>query len=185
CGKRHRLPVLLNASFVPPRRPNHSAVRAFILVLALAAIDPSHVRAADATDEAIRRVRTGTLIIEADPDVEVSVQQLRHEFWFGAALANQAFNGRMNPQDTARYREIFLTNFNAAVTENALKWGDMEPTPGRVNHSTVEAILECTEQHDIRLRGHNIFWCTPHLAQPWLKTMADASLRETPGRRAR
>jgi GH35 family endo-1,4-beta-xylanase len=184
CGTRLCGPACLNASSVLPRRWHPSGVPAFVL-LALAAIDLTHLQAAGAADdEAIRRIRTGTLIIEAAPDVEVSVQQLRHEFWFGAALANQAFNGRMNAQDAARYREVFLTNFNAAVTENALKWPDMERTPGRVNHSTVEAILEWTDQNRIPLRGHNIFWGVPRWVPPWLKAMDDTALRQALEKRA-
>ncbi len=44
----------------------------------------------DALDEAIEKYRKGVLVIEAPPDTEVTVEQQRHEFWFGAALSNQA-----------------------------------------------------------------------------------------------
>lgn len=130
-------------------------------------------------DEAIRKTRMGTLIVEASPGAEVRVVQLRHEFWFGAALANQVFGGRMDPEDTAQYKKVFLENFNAAVTENALKWHAMEPRQGRVDYAVVDAILQWTEQHDIPLRGHNIFWGVPNRVQPWQKAMDDATLRET------
>jgi endo-1,4-beta-xylanase len=130
-------------------------------------------------DEAIRKVRMGTLVVEAKPGVEVRVQQLRHEFWFGAALASQMFGGRRNSEDAAQYQKVFLENFNAAVTENALKWHAMEPRQGQVDYSVVDAILPWTEQHDIPLRGHNIFWGIPNRVQPWLKAMDDATLRET------
>jgi GH35 family endo-1,4-beta-xylanase len=130
-------------------------------------------------DEAIRQVRMGTLVVEAAPGVAVRVEQLRHEFWFGAALSNRMFGGRANPEEAAQYQKVFLENFNAAVTENALKWHDMEPRQGQVNYATVDAILQWTEQHGIPLRGHNIFWGIPNRVQPWLKTMDDATLRET------
>ncbi len=39
-------------------------------------------------DDAIRKHRMGTLVVQAAPGVEVRVEQLRHEFWFGAALAS-------------------------------------------------------------------------------------------------
>ena len=130
-------------------------------------------------DEAIRKVRMGTLVIEAAPGVEVRVEQLRHEFWFGAALASQMFGGRMNAEDAAQYKKVFLENFNAAVTENALKWHAMEPRQGEVDYSIVDAILQWTDQHEIPLRGHNIFWGIPNCVQPWLKAMDDATLRET------
>jgi endo-1,4-beta-xylanase len=130
-------------------------------------------------DDAIRKARMGTLVVEAAPGVEVRVQQLRHEFWFGAALASQMFSERGNAEETARYKKVFLENFNAAVTENALKWHAMEPRRGQVDYSAVDAILQWTEQNHIPLRGHNIFWGIPNRVQPWLKAMDDAELRET------
>src|ERR1035441_4394350 len=36
----------------------------------------------------------------------------------------------MRPEDRQTYLSLFLTNFNAAVTENALKWHSMEPRRG-------------------------------------------------------
>jgi GH35 family endo-1,4-beta-xylanase len=140
------------------------------------------VRAAvqtSALDESIRRVRMGTLIVEASPNTKVRVEQLRHEFGFGAALANSVFNGRLNAEETARYKRVFLENFNSAVTENALKWHDMEPRPGRVNYAVVDAMLAWTDEHHLPLRGHNIFWGIPNRVQPWLKEMDDETLRAT------
>jgi GH35 family endo-1,4-beta-xylanase len=130
-------------------------------------------------EESIRRHRMGRLLIEAAPGAEVRVDQMRHEFWFGAALANQVFGSRFGVEAAARYQEVFLQNFNSAVTENALKWHTMEPERGRVDYAIVEAILAWTAQHEIPLRGHNIFWGIPNRVQPWLKTLDDATLRET------
>jgi len=92
-------------------------------------------------DEAIRKTRMGMLIVEASPGAEVRVEQLRHEFWFGAALASQVFGGWIDPEDAAQYKKVFLENFNAAVTENALKWHAMERTQGQVDYTIVDAIL--------------------------------------------
>lgn len=128
-------------------------------------------------DDAIRRHRTGTLTVEAPPGAEVRVEQLRHEFWFGAALANQAFGGRMDPADRERYLATFLANFNSAVTENALKWHSMEPSRGQINYAPVDTMLAWTEQHRIPLRGHNVFWGIANRVQPWLKALADDELR--------
>ncbi|HWI56885.1 MAG TPA: endo-1,4-beta-xylanase, partial [Bacillota bacterium] len=128
-------------------------------------------------DTAIAQYRQGVLVIEAAPGTEVTVEQQRHEFWFGAALASQAFGDRMSPEDREKYLSTFLTNFNAAVTENALKWHDMEPRRGSVNYRTVDAILAWTDQHQIPLRGHNIFWGIPNRVQDWLKAMSDDELR--------
>lgn len=128
-------------------------------------------------DAAITTNRQGRLVIEAAPNAEVTVEQLRHRFWFGAALANQAFNGRMQAEDREQYFRLFLTNFNAAVTENALKWHSMEPHRGQVDYRTVDAILAWTDAHQIPLRGHNIFWGIPSYVQNWLKELPDSELR--------
>jgi endo-1,4-beta-xylanase len=145
-----------------------------------------HAWAADDAklDAAIREHRQGTLLIQTTPNAEVKVEQLRHEFWFGAALASQMFVGGLRPEVAARYKDMFLQNFNAAVTENALKWHDMEPVQGQVKYSVVDAILAWTEQNQIPIRGHNIFWGVPDRVQPWLKVLDDATLRETLRNRA-
>jgi endo-1,4-beta-xylanase len=150
----------------------------FAVVLSCSFGGVLHAASSD-LDEAIRKVRMGTLVIEAAPGVEVRVEQLRHEFWFGSALAGQPFGSRMNATDAAQYKKVFLENFNAAVTEVALKWHAMEPRQGQVDYSLVDAILRWTDEHEIPLRGHNIFWGIPNRVQPWQKTMDDATLRET------
>ena len=81
--------------------------------------------------QAIQQHRMGTLIIETQPGSRIQVEQLRHEFWFGSAISSSAFSGRLNPEDEKKYKEVFLANFNAAVTENALKWLSMERTRAR------------------------------------------------------
>ncbi len=131
------------------------------------------------TDAAIRKVRMGTLVIESAPGAEVRVEQLRHEFWFGAALASQMFSGRAGSEDAEKYKQVFLENFNSAVTENALKWHSMEQTKGAVDYSIVDAILAWTGEHDVPLRGHNVFWGISNRVQPWLKAMGDEELRAT------
>ncbi|MBN2507270.1 MAG: endo-1,4-beta-xylanase [Verrucomicrobia bacterium] len=120
----------------------------------------------------------------APPGTEVRVEQVRHEFWFAAALASHMFGRRSANAEADRYKKAFLENFNAAVTENALKWHSMERVRGQVDHAIVEAMLDWTAQHEIPLRGHNVFWGVPNMAQPWLKTLDDATLREAVRSRA-
>ncbi len=126
----------------------------------------------------IRQHRMGDLVVRAKPGAQVHVEQLRHEFWFGAALSSGAFSGRLSAEDQSRYEETFLSNFNAAVTENALKWHDMERRRGKVNYGVVDAALAWTDEHDIPLRGHCVFWGIPGRVQNWLKQLDDDDLRE-------
>ncbi len=132
----------------------------------------------EAIEAKIRRHRMGELVVRAKPGAQVYVEQLRHEFWFGAALSSGAFSGRLSAEDQRRYEETFLSNFNAAVTENALKWHDMERRDGKVNYGVVDAVLAWTEEHDIPLRGHCVFWGIPGRVQNWLKQLDDDGLRE-------
>lgn len=153
--------------------------RAAFATLALAVL-PALTHAADpALDAAIRQHRMGTIVVTGTPGATVEVEQLKHEFWFGAALPNQAFDGSMRAADAAKLKEVFLANFNSAVTENALKWLSMEPKRGKVNYATVDAILAWTDANSIPLRGHNIYWGFHHWVQPWLKKLDNATLRAT------
>jgi len=139
----------------------------------------------DSTEAAIRANRMGMIVIDTAPGALVKVEQLRHEFWFGAALANQAFDGRMNPADAVRYKQVFLENFNSAVTENALKWLTMERQRGVVDYAAVDSILKWTDENGVPLRGHNVFWGVEKFVQPWLMEMDDDTLRSTVEARAR
>lgn len=129
--------------------------------------------------------RMGDLVVTAKPGAVVHVEQLRHEFWFGAAISSGVFSGWMNAEDQRKYKETFLANFNAGVTENALKWHLMERRKGQVDYRVVDAILAWTEEHDIPLRGHNVFWGIPNRVQGWLKEMNDDELRKTLDHRAK
>lgn len=148
-------------------------------VLLVSALLACHAYGQDPSlDQKIQQHRVGTLIVQAEPGSAVRVEQLRHEFWFGAALSSAPFGGWMQSEDERRYKEIFLANFNAAVTENAVKWHDMERRQGEVNYRIVDAILAWTTEHDIPLRGHCVFWGIPNRVQGWLKEMDDEALRQ-------
>ena len=149
-----------------------------ICIILCVTISSNANAAGDDIDQMIRKHRMGELTVKAKPRANVQVEQIRHEFWFGAAISSSAFSGRLNSEDERRYREVFLSNFNAAVTENALKWHAMEPRKGRVDYSVVDAILKWTDENDVPLRGHNIFWGISGRVQNWQKQMDDKELRE-------
>ena len=132
----------------------------------------------------IAKLRKGELIIKAKPGDKVIVEQLSHEFWFGCAITNGIAGDRMSAEDKRQYKEKFLEYFNSAVTENAVKWIDMERNKGEVNYATVDGILKWTEENNIPLRGHNIFWGIPNRVQPWLKEMDDNELSKALRNRA-
>lgn len=132
----------------------------------------------------IARYRKGVLIVHAMPGDKVIVEQVSHEFWFGCAISNGLVGGSMPENDVRQYKEKFLENFNSAVTENAVKWPNMEPRRGEVNYTVVDGILEWTEQNHIPLRAHNLFWGISKFVQPWVKDLNDDDLRKTLQNRA-
>lgn len=132
----------------------------------------------------IARIRKGELTVKAKAGDKVTVEQMSHEFWFGCAIANGLAGGSWSEKDLTQYKEHFLKNFNSAVTENAVKWLSMEREKGNVNYEVVDAILKWTEENDIPLRGHNLFWGIENRVQPWLKEMNDDELRQALKERA-
>lgn len=159
-------------------------LRIAILFLCLL-VSPGFLHADEADlNQSIAQHRMGMLIVHATPGASIRVEQIRHEFWFGAALSNGIFRPGNTSSDALKYKEVFLENFNSAVTENAVKWYSMERQRGAVDYSIVDSILEWTSKNDIPLRGHNLFWGTPQFVQPWLKELDDETLRETIRQRA-
>ena len=108
-------------------------------------------------NDSIAKYRKGELIVKAKQGSKVTVEQLRHEFWFGCSIPNNLAGG-MAPNTMKIFKEKFLENFNSGVTENALKWMIMEPRKDQVNYAVVDSILSWTEKNHIPLRGHNLFW---------------------------
>jgi len=140
---------------------------------------------ADALDDAIQKHRTGVLVVRTAPGAVVTVEQLRHEFWFGATIATGVFNGRTAPEDAAKWKEVFLSHFNAGVIEAAFKWHEMEKERGKVDYAVVDSMLEWASAHGIPVRGHCIFWGIPRYVPEWLKPLGDEPLRLAVRQRAR
>ena len=135
-------------------------------------------------NDSIAKYRKGELVIQAKRGSQVTVEQLSHEFWFGCAIPNNLASG-MRESDLKQFKEKFLENFNAGVTENALKWMIMEPRKDQVNYTVVDSILNWTERNNIPLRGHNLFWgifkspnTGSQYVQQWLTEISDDELRQ-------
>jgi endo-1,4-beta-xylanase len=135
-------------------------------------------------DESIAKIRKGNLIVHAKKGDKVMVEQLSHEFWFGCAIPNSLAGAGMNDNDREMFKKKFLENFNSAVTENAVKWPNMEPRKGEVNYAIVDGILKWTDENNIPLRGHNIFWGITKFIQLWVKELDENELRSTLENRA-
>ncbi len=136
-------------------------------------------------NDSIAKYRKGELVVKAKSGSQVTVEQLRHEFWFGCSIPNSLAGSGMSPANLKMFKEKFLENFNSGVTENALKWMIMEPRKDQVNYAVVDSILSWTEKNNIPLRGHNLFWgivrspnTGSQYVQQWVMDLSDDELRQ-------
>ena len=136
-------------------------------------------------NDSIQKYRTGVIVVKTTPDTKVVLEQLQHEFWFGSTLPNRIFNGNASDENVKKFKETFPKNFNVAVTENALKWGQMESRKGEVNFSLVDNMLTWADENNIPVRGHNIYWGTERFVQDWLKELNDDQLERELAKRGR
>lgn len=134
-------------------------------------------------NDSIAKYRKGTITIHAKKGSNIKIEQLRHEFWFGCAIPDN-FAGSMPEGDKQQFQQKFLENFNSAVTENALKWYSMERQKGQIRYDAIDGILKWTEENEIPLRGHNLFWGISQFIQPWIKELSNDELRQTIKNRA-
>ena len=139
----------------------------------------------DEQEQAIRQHRMGTLVVRARPGDRVKVTQLRHEFWFGTAVAYQMFRDSADPEEQRQYLDILKDNFNSAVNENALKWYATERKRGEISYEDVDRTLAWCSDNGMITRGHCVFWGVYLYVPRWQKELDEAELREVVERRAK
>jgi endo-1,4-beta-xylanase len=135
----------------------------------------------------IAEIRMGDIIIKTKPGAEVKIQQLRHEFLFGTAIADQLAEkdtNAMSPKDRKMFLKILAENFNYAVHENALKWYDCEKEENVIDYYLADRIWELCHELNIPMRGHCIFWDKDEYIMPWLNQLNNDQLRAAVTRRA-
>src|ERR1035438_1455394 len=54
-----------------------------------------------------------------------------YEFWFGATLPGGIFSGRSSPEDIAKWKEIFISHFNAGVPRSEEHTSELQSLPPR------------------------------------------------------
>ncbi|WP_222915754.1 endo-1,4-beta-xylanase [Natrinema sp. SYSU A 869] len=112
--------------------------------------------------ERINEIRRAPLTVTATdengepiPDAEVEVEMQEHEFGFGSAVAVDEL------PSNEQYQDVFLENFNEAVTENGLKRGAWDGEFGSsLGPENTTAAVDWLNQHDVPTRGHTLLWGT-------------------------
>lgn len=145
------------------------------------------VREADERIDTLRKGNLSVKVVDASgnpvSNALVSIVQTRHEFLFGTALASDMFKPEATNAEATAYREQVKKYFNHAVTENALKWPDMEPKKDEVHYELVDAMAGWCRTNGIALRGHCLFWGC--YVPEWANALSDVDLRFAIMRRAR
>jgi len=75
----------------------------------------------------------------------------------------------------AQYRALVAREFDSLSPENEMKWGALEPEPGRFNFDTAEKLVAFAAANNMRMRGHTLVW--HQQLGPWVKGMKADPLR--------
>lgn len=148
----------------------------FVDDLTVEVFDPNAWKAeANARIEELRKRDARIEVVDANgvpvPGAVVSVSQQRHAFGLGTTINSFALP---NPQYAAFLRD----NFEWGVMEFEAKWHETEQSPGNVNYSRADSIVEFAEANDITLRGHTLFWGVEQFVPSWVRALTGQPLRD-------
>ena len=131
----------------------------------------------EAAQQRIETYRKGPLhisVVDADgnpiPGAAIHVEQQRHAFKFGTAIADGPLFA--NTADGDKYRQTILRLFNYAVLENALKWDF-----NNGNFSTADRMLTWASNNNLPVRGHNLFWPSYQYLPASVRSLRGTALR--------
>ncbi|CAI9116037.1 OLC1v1017081C1 [Oldenlandia corymbosa var. corymbosa] len=104
---------------------------------------------------------TGT---DSSNGTKIRVKQTRNSFPIGSCLSR-------NNIDNEDFVNFFVRHFTWSVFENELKWFYTEPQQGNLNYKDADDLLNFCTSHNIKVRGHSIFWEDPNAVQPWVRAL--------------
>lgn len=94
----------------------------------------------------------------------VKVRQTQNSFPFGSCVSRTNI-------DNEDFVNFFAKHFNWAVFGNELKWYWTESQQGKLNYKDADDLLNMCNSHNIKTRGHCIFWEVEDTVQPWLRVL--------------
>jgi endo-1,4-beta-xylanase len=98
------------------------------------------------------------------PGAKVAIEQLRHDFLFGAHLF---LWGRISPPPLEEaFRQRFAALFNYCTL--GFYWAAYEPERGKPNYAYTDQVVEWTKAQGITAKGHPLVWDHPCASPPWL-----------------
>ena len=82
---------------------------------------------------------------------------------FGSAMAYRQLSD-------PHYCDLMRTQCGIMVTENELKWQQVEPSPGTLAFAHGDALARFAADHHLLLRGHNLLWQKSKYLPAWLES---------------
>ncbi|KAF7827513.1 endo-1,4-beta-xylanase 5-like [Senna tora] len=123
-------------------------------------------------EQSIEKARKKKVLIQAIdaqgnplPNATLSLVQTRSGFPFGSGISRHILTN-------AAYQNWFTSrNFTATVFGDEMKWYSTEYARGTEDYSASDAMLKFAQQHNIAVRGHNIFWDDPNYQPGWVPSL--------------
>ncbi|CAN1285003.1 Putative pentatricopeptide repeat-containing protein At5g09950 [Linum perenne] len=107
---------------------------------------------------------------------KVTFKQINPEFPFGCGMNYHILH-------STGYQEWFASRFKYTTFTNEMKWYSTEKTQGQENYTTADAMLKFAREHEISVRGHNIFWDDPKYQPGWVSNLTSDELKEAAAKR--
>jgi endo-1,4-beta-xylanase len=102
-----------------------------------------------------------------------SVQPLKQA---GAAAHRRIGTALMSHHlSNAQVRALVVREFDSLTPENEMKWGALEPQPGRFDFDAADRLVSFAAENGIRMRGHTLVW--HNQLGHWVKGMRADALR--------
>ncbi|XP_057422152.1 endo-1,4-beta-xylanase 5-like [Lotus japonicus] len=128
-------------------------------------------------DQSIEKARKRKVLVQAIddqgnplPNASISITQKKSSFPFGSAINNYILNN-------SAYQNWFTSRFTVATFANEMKWYTTEYAQGKENYPVADAMMQFAKQHNIAVRGHNIFWEDPNYQPSWVPSLSPDQLR--------
>lgn len=102
-------------------------------------------------------------------NLNVKIDQIKHRFAFGTALAYSPLSSNSN------YRNFVLDHFEWAVCENESKWPANEGSRDSVNYSQADYMYNWCSGNGITMRGHTLLWEQTSMVQTWVQNLPYAA----------
>ncbi|TYH94138.1 hypothetical protein ES332_A12G020300v1 [Gossypium tomentosum] len=81
------------------------------------------------------------------------------------------------------YQNWCTSRFTHTTFEDEMKWYTTETVQGKEDYSLPDSIMTLMKQHNIAVRGHNIFWDDPHYQPNWVPSLQPNDLSAAANKR--